>query len=62
MEPQPENLIQTAWQICNLINELNDLLWEQYGDAFLQIYLQEEDEKFLRTLGVPKDEEEDPSA
>ena len=45
-----EKEIQIAWEILNLINTLNDLLWNRYEDPFLQIYSQEEDEKFLRTL------------
>jgi len=56
-----EKEIQTAWQILNLINTLNDLLWNRYEDPFLQIYSQEEDEKFLRTIGLPGAEETDPS-
>lgn len=61
MEPQPENLIQTAWQISNLINDLNEFLWEHYGDSFIEICLQEEEEEFLRTLDLPIEKEEDPS-
>jgi hypothetical protein len=53
--------IPTAWKILNLINTLNDLLWNRYEDPFLQIYSQEEDEKFLRTIGLPGAEETDPS-
>jgi hypothetical protein len=61
MKEQQEKQIQTAWEIWNLINRLNDLLWDQYEDSFLEIYSQEEDEKFLRTLGLPRGEETDPS-
>ena len=61
MNERNEKEIQTAWEIWTLINRLNDLLWERYEDSFLQIYLKEEDEKFLRTLGVPRGEEQDPS-
>ena len=53
--------IQTAWEIWNRINQLNDLLWERYEESFLQIYLQEEEEKFLRTISAPTGEEQDPS-
>ena len=62
MNEREEKEIQTAWEIWNQINQLNDLLWERYEDSFLQIFLQEEDEKFLRTCGVSKGEEQDPSA
>jgi hypothetical protein len=55
-----EKEIQIAWEILNLINTLNDLLWNRYEDPFLQIYSQEEDEKFLRTIGLPGGEETDP--
>lgn len=55
-----EKEIQTAWEIWNLINRLNDLLWERYEDPFLQIYLQEEDERWLRTIGLARGEETDP--
>jgi len=61
MKEKEEKQIQTAWEIWNLINTLNELLWDQYEAAFLQIYSQEEDEKFLRTIGLPKEEEADPS-
>ncbi|MBM3135627.1 MAG: hypothetical protein FJZ89_10195 [Chloroflexi bacterium] len=44
-----EKEIQTAWEIWNLINRLNDLLWDRYEDHFLEIYLKEEDDQFLRT-------------
>jgi len=61
MKEQQEKQIQTAWEIWNLINRLNDLLWDQYEDSFLEIYSQEEDEKFLRTLGLPRGGKTDPS-
>jgi len=45
--------IQIAWEVYNLIEKLNYLLWDRYEEGFLQIYLQEEDDKFLRTLRAP---------
>ena len=36
---------QVAWQICNLISELDVLLWELYWDEFEVIY-NEEAEKY----------------
>ena len=47
MEEKKE--VQTAREICNLINQLNDLLWEKYGEDFLD--LQEEDDPCLGPLG-----------
>jgi hypothetical protein len=61
MNTREEKEIQTAWEIWTLINRLDDLLWDRYEESFLQIYLEEEEEKFLRTLGIPKEEDQDPS-
>jgi hypothetical protein len=48
-----QNEIQIAWEIWNLINKLSDLLWIRYEEGFLEIYLQEEDNKFLLSLEDP---------
>ena len=48
MKDQKE--IQIAFEIWNVINKLNDLLWDRYGEEFLEIYLEEEDDKYLRTI------------
>ncbi len=48
MKDQKE--IQIAFEIWNLTNKLNDLLWERYEQEFLEIYLKEEDDKYLRTI------------
>ena len=48
MKDQKE--IQIALEIWNLINKLNDLLWDRYEEEFLEIYLEEEDDKYLRTI------------
>ena len=48
MKDQKE--IQIAFEIWNLTNKLNDLLWDRYEEEFLEIYLNEEDDKFLRTI------------
>ena len=45
-----QNEIQVARQIWDLINTLNELLWDRYEKEFLEIHLKEEDDKFLRTL------------
>ena len=45
-----QNEIQVALQIWDLINTLNELLWDRYEKEFLEIHLKEEDDQFLRTL------------
>jgi len=51
MKDQKE--IQIALQIWNLINKLGDLLWDRYDENFLEIYLKEEEDKFLRAIEPP---------
>jgi len=51
MKDQKE--IQIAWEIWNLIEKLNNLLWDRYEDDFIEIYLREEEDTFLRTIGPP---------
>ena len=51
MKDQKE--IQIAWEIWNQVNKLNDLLWDRYEEGFLEIYLKEEEQKFLLTLEDP---------
>ena len=31
-----ERQIRLIWNICNLISELNDLLWDHYEEQFLE--------------------------
>ena len=50
MKDQKE--IQIAWGIWNLIERLNDLLWHRYEDEFIEIYLREEEDKSLETIGL----------
>ena len=45
--------IQTAWEIWILINRLNDLLWDRYEENFPDLDLQEEEDKFLRSIESP---------
>jgi hypothetical protein len=45
--------IQIAWEIWNLVNKLSDILWHRYEEGFLEIYLEEEDNKFLLSLEDP---------
>ena len=51
MKDQKE--IQIAWEIWNVIEKLNNLLWDRYEDDFIEIYLRDEEDKFLRTIGHP---------
>jgi len=48
-----EKEIQTAWEIWILINRLNDLLWDRYEEDFPDLDLQEEEDKFLRSIESP---------
>ena len=48
-----EKEIQTAWEIWILINRLNDLLWNRYEKDFPDLDLQEEEDKFLRSIESP---------
>ena len=48
MKDQKE--IQIAFEVWNLINKLGELLWDRYEEEFLEIYLKEEDDKYLRTI------------
>ena len=51
MKDQKE--IQIAWEIWTQVNKLNDLLWDRYEEGFLEIYLKEENHKFLLTPEAP---------
>jgi hypothetical protein len=50
-----EKEIQTAWEIWNLINRLNDLLFDRYEEEFSDIWLREEEgeDSFLQPLEPP---------
>ncbi len=48
MKDQKE--VRIALEIWNLINKLGELLWDRYEEEFLEIYLKEEDDQFLRTI------------
>jgi len=45
--------IQIAWETWNLVEKLNNLLWDRYEEDFIEIYLKEEEDKFLHTIGYP---------
>ena len=34
---EDEKHIQLAWNICDLISQLNDLLWDHYEDQFSEL-------------------------
>jgi len=38
--------IQAAWDITELMAKLNDLLWDQYEDQFIERYIKSEEDKF----------------
>ena len=48
MKDQKE--VRIALKIWNLINKLGDLLWNRYEEEFLELYLKEEDDQYLRTI------------
>jgi len=37
-----EKEIQSAWELLNLTEKLNQLLWDRYDDDFIEILLQED--------------------
>ena len=41
-----EREIKIAWEICNLLNTLNELIWDFYEDHFVEFYLKEEERKY----------------
>ena len=45
-----EKEIQTAWEIWNLMNRLNDLLFDRYEEEFSDLWLREEADPFLQPL------------
>jgi len=46
-----EKEIQTAWEILNLIERLDQLLWDRYEENFPDIDLQEQEDPCLGPLG-----------
>jgi hypothetical protein len=48
-----QNEIQLAWEIWNLIDRLNTLIWDHYEDEFIEIYLKDEEKKYFSTLSPP---------
>ena len=52
-EMKDQREIQIAWETWNLVEKLNNLLWDRYEEDFIEIYLKEEEDKFLHTIGYP---------
>ena len=51
-----EKHIELAWKICNLISQLNDLLWDHYEERFIE---QEQEKVIYRgNLTDPMDNED----
>jgi hypothetical protein len=46
-----EKEIQTAWELLNLIEKLDQLLWERYEDDFIDINPYEQQDPCLGPLG-----------
>jgi hypothetical protein len=45
-----QNEIRLAWQLWDLTSRLNDLLWDRYGDEFIDIHLTEEDDQYVSSI------------
>lgn len=45
-----QNEIRLAWQLWDLTSRLNDLLWDRYGDEFMDIHLTEEDDRYVSSI------------
>lgn len=45
-----QNEIRLAWQLWDLTSRLNDLLWDRYGDEFIDIHLTEEDDRCVISI------------
>ena len=41
-----QETIEAAWEISTLMNKLNDLIWDQYEDAFIDRYMKEQELKY----------------
>ena len=45
-----EKEVQLAWTLWNLIEKLNDLLWDRYELDFIETHMKEEEQKYWDTL------------
>ena len=52
-EMKDQREIQIAWETWILVEKLNNLLWDRYEEDFIEIYIKEEEDKFLHTIGYP---------
>ncbi len=48
-----ENFIEAAWEISNLMNKLNDLIWDQCEDAFIDRYIKKQEQKYREAQQKP---------
>jgi hypothetical protein len=48
-----EDTIEAAWKISNLMNKLDDLIWDQYEDAFIDRYMKEQQQKYRQEKETP---------
>jgi hypothetical protein len=58
-----DDTIEAAWKISNLMNTLNDIIWEHYEEAFIDRYIKEEKEKYWEeqeTLDLQSDSLKEP--
>ncbi len=42
--------IQIAWQLWNLISQVNDFIWDLYENEFIDVYLNKEEDKYLNSI------------
>lgn len=45
-----QNEIRLAWQLWDFASRLSDLLWDRYGDEFMDIHLTEEDDRYVSSI------------
>jgi hypothetical protein len=45
-----EKEAQLAWDLWNLIEKLNNLLWDRYEYQFIEYHMKEEEQKYWDTL------------
>jgi hypothetical protein len=47
-----EEEIKTAWTLWHLMERLNELIWDQYEEEFIERYLKQEEEKYCQDQSV----------
>jgi hypothetical protein len=43
-EMRPKDEVRQAWQLWNLLADLNDSLWKSYENEFLAFYAEDQDQ------------------